>query len=313
LDEAHESASAPGGARCGARSGDGALGGARPGDGEIRDQPVVPQLVSLGFDDNAYADGIEWALAMMRRRKHADDTPLYASFFVTAMYLEAPKVVAALKDAVLEGHEIGNHTFSHAHGGHFSVLRWQDEIGACLTTISRKLGATVRGFRAPFLEWNEATFAAVRATGLEYDCSVYEEQIRWPWRRDDGVWSLPVLPVVVPAELHAQVARRIPDFDGTVTGFDYNLWVLHQMSAGEVMATLAHTLDERLAGNRAPLCLGMHSDLYSRDYAESMRATLSERRLAIEEFLDYALSRPDVRVVSHSQVLDYVNGPTLLS
>jgi hypothetical protein len=276
---------------------------------------MVPQLVSFGFDDNAYADGIEWALAMMRRRKHADGAPLYASFFVTAMYLDAPTVVAALQDALAEGHEIGNHTFSHAHGGHFSVERWRDEIDASLTTISRKLGcdAAVRGFRAPFLEWNENVFSALLASGLEYDCSVYEEEVRWPWRRDDGLWSLPVHPMVVPAELRAQISRRIPDFDGTVTGFDYNLWVLHQMSAGEVMATLAHTLDERSAGSRAPLCIGMHSDLYSRDYAEPMRATLSERRLAIEEFLDYALSRPDVRVVSHSQVIDYINGPTLLS
>src|SRR5262249_14107315 len=103
--EASQPASAPGAARRGGGSRESAPGGARRGDGESSAAPMVRQLVSFGFDDNAYADGIEWALAMMRRRKHADGTPLYASFFVTAMYLDAPTVVAALQDALAEGHE----------------------------------------------------------------------------------------------------------------------------------------------------------------------------------------------------------------
>src|SRR5262249_20351620 len=85
--EAQQSPSAHGAARLAGGTGDGHPTTARADDGQDRREPMVPQLVSFGFDDNAYADGIEWALTMMRRRKHADDTPLYASFFVTAMYL----------------------------------------------------------------------------------------------------------------------------------------------------------------------------------------------------------------------------------
>jgi peptidoglycan/xylan/chitin deacetylase (PgdA/CDA1 family) len=277
--------------------------GARNGR-EGAPKPRVPQLVSFGFDDNAHPDGIEWALNLFRKRRNPDGTPLRTSFFVTGMYLESRAVVHALDDAIADGHEIGNHTYSHAHGGEFSAAAWRGEIDACNKAIDRHLGAPVRGFRAPFLEWNDATFAAVRDSVLEYDCSVFEETARWPWQRADGLWSLPVVPMLIPEELAVA--------ESSITGFDYNLWVLGAMKSGDVMATLAHTLDHHLNGHRAPLFVGMHSDLYSRNYGGSMRATLAERRLAIEEFLDYALAKPDVRVVSHAQVLDYINAPQLL-
>ena len=303
VHEAKQSTCAFGGAGLGTGASDFAGAGARD-DRKGAAKPRVPQFVSFGFDDNAHPDGIEWALNLLRGRKHADGSPLRTSFFVTAMYLEQRAVVHALDDALADGHEIGNHTYSHAHGGEFSVATWRGEIDACNKAIDRHLGACVRGFRAPFLEWNDAVFVAVREAQLEYDCSVYEEGACWPSRREDGLWSLPVQPMIVPPEL----ARR----ESTITGFDYNLWVLGAMTAGEVMSTLAHTLDAHLADHRAPLFVGMHSDLYSRNYAEPMRETLSERRLAMEEFLEYALSKPDVRVVSHAQVLDYVNAPQLL-
>jgi peptidoglycan/xylan/chitin deacetylase (PgdA/CDA1 family) len=303
VHEAKQSARAPGGARSGTSARDLADAGARDGR-EGAGQPRVPQFVSFGFDDNAHPDGIEWALNLLRGRTNADGSPLRASFFVTAMYLEQRAVVHALDDALADAHEIGNHTYSHAHGGEFSIATWRGEIDACNKAIDRHLGARVRGFRAPFLEWNDAAFVAVREAQLEYDCSVYEDSACWPSRREDGLWSLPVQPMIVPPEL----ARR----ESTITGFDYNLWVLGAMSAGEVKSTLAHTLDAHLRDHRAPLFVGMHSDLYSKNNAEPMRETLAERRLAIEEFLDYALAKPDVRVVSHAQVLDYVNAPRLL-
>jgi hypothetical protein len=84
------------------------------------------------------------------------------------------------------------------------------------------------------------------------------------------------------------------------------------MTKGEFLATLKHTLDKRLQGNRAPLLFGAHTDYYSTKYTGAPNATSDERRAAIEEFIDYALSKPDVRIVSAKQVLDWMRLPQRL-
>src|SRR5262249_36319064 len=43
----------------------------------------VPQFVMLGFDDNAYADGINWVVdTLFANRKNADGSPARATFFL---------------------------------------------------------------------------------------------------------------------------------------------------------------------------------------------------------------------------------------
>jgi peptidoglycan/xylan/chitin deacetylase (PgdA/CDA1 family) len=137
-----------------------------------------------------------------------------------------------------------------------------------------------------------------------------------------GLWEMPAYAVIVPADeacarygvapgLRARCAARQPYFDardGKITGFDYNLWVCFGMSRAEFVATLCHTLDLRLAGNRAPFLFGGHTDYYSSKYAgEPMPgATLDERQAAVAEFLDYALARPEVRAVSTASVLSWI-------
>jgi peptidoglycan/xylan/chitin deacetylase (PgdA/CDA1 family) len=137
-----------------------------------------------------------------------------------------------------------------------------------------------------------------------------------------GLWEMPAYAVIVPPDeacarhgiapgLRARCAERQPYFDvrdGKITGFDYNLWVLFGMSRAEFVATLCHTLDLRLQGNRAPLLFGGHTDYYSSKYADEPMpgASLDERQAAVAEFLDYALSKPEVRAVSTREVLSWI-------
>src|SRR5439155_17149483 len=94
-----------------------------------------------------------------------------------------------------------------------------------------------------------------------------------------GLWELPVHPVVCPADevadrhgvigLRAELVRRggaaleRASRQGKVTGFDWNMWFQYRMSRAEFVATLKHTLDLRLAGNRCPFLFGGHSDFYT--------------------------------------------------
>ena len=198
------------------------------------------------------------------------------------------------------------------------------------------------GFRAPFLEYGPPLFPALRERGVAYDCSVevgFEDGLDgtdypWPFRVAPGyggrgpraaaeLWELPVYALIVPpdeeaarygvepglrARLH-QVHDWFDPADGKITGFDWNVWVSFRMTAPEVLATLRYTLDRRLAGNRAPLTFGTHSDLYSEQYPEQLATTAEERRRALEAFLDDALARPDVRVVSARQLLAWLRAP----
>ncbi|MCL2722193.1 MAG: hypothetical protein FWD47_12765, partial [Treponema sp.] len=96
--------------------------------------------------------------------------------------------------------------------------------------------------------------------------------------------------------------------DGKITGLDYNCLAEFQMNGNEFLATLKYTLDLRLNGNRCPFALGGHTGIYASGY-ESEPAILipvRERQKAIEDFLDYALSKPNVYVTSPIKVIDWM-------
>lgn len=200
------------------------------------------------------------------------------------------------------------------------------------------------GFRTPYLEHGPPLFPALREAGVRYDCSIQEGfearfgagDVYWPYRiaREYGgaaanaseLWEIPSYALVVPpdeecarygvapglrARLHAVRDYFNPE-DGKITGFDWNLWVEFGMSREEVVATFRYTLDRRLAGNRAPLTFGAHSDIYSEQYSAELPTTAGERRQALREILDHALARPEVRVVSARQILEWVRAPVPL-
>ncbi|MCK9523679.1 MAG: polysaccharide deacetylase family protein [Proteobacteria bacterium] len=158
----------------------------------------------------------------------------------------------------------------------------------------------------------------------------HDVQVSWgsraPLTRHPGLYEMPVYVFIAPPDelceqygvpqgLRDRLKQRqdyLDAADGKITGFDYNLWALFQMSGDEVLATLKYTFDMRMKGNRAPFLLGMHSDMYAAEYAEPLAATPQERRAAIEKFLDYALSHPQVRVVPVRDVLDWIKSPAPL-
>jgi peptidoglycan/xylan/chitin deacetylase (PgdA/CDA1 family) len=344
----------------------------------------VPMLVALSFDDNAYSGlagsggegGMSWALEMLAARNNVDGTAVQASFYMTSTYIgtwiaESPTFVKrSWNGAVVAGHEIGNHTHQHAHGSNFGVQEWTEEIATCTDWLTRPFNpmeangspdpaagpgadpAGVLGFRAPFLEYNDAALQTVRDLAFHYDTSIEDgwqpEQdgtnYMWPYTLDSGspghdvlvgwglhdpitahpgLWELPLHPVVVPPDevceqygvapgLRGRLQAIHSWFDtasGKITGFDYNLWVLFGMTSAEFVATLKYTLDQRLAGNRAPFIIGAHTDYYSSRYTGAPNTTWQERQASIEEFVDYALAKPEVRMTSVGEVLDFVRNP----
>src|SRR5436190_11261901 len=177
----------------------------------------VPQLVAIGFDDNSLAGsddgrdgGVHWALEMMRGRTNPvgrgqaatfDGAPARLAFYLASSFLESSALQSAhaleraWRTAFDDGHELGNHTHSHAHGRAFGTFEWRAEIERCAERLGRiGLPASQRGFRAPYLEYGDAVFEALAALGFHYDCSVEDgwqrdmdgTNYRWPYTLDRG-------------------------------------------------------------------------------------------------------------------------------
>lgn len=212
--------------------------------------------------------------------------------------------------------------------------------------------AGVIGFRTPFLEYNAATFAAATAEGQVYDTSIEEGEqtgqdgtnFLWPYTLDQGspgnaasfppdspkrvgahpgLWEIPIHVFLVPADTHCarygvapglreRLGRNLQQAYGSastapaekISGLDWNVLEAGKAEPGEFLAILKHTLDLRLAGNRAPFMVGGHTALYPADKPG--------RRQAMEEFIAYALGKPEVRFVTGRQLLEWMRRPQAL-
>ena len=143
-------------------------------------------------------------------------------------------------------------------------------------------------------------------------------------REHPGLWELPVYAFLVPPDelcktygvnsgFRARMKEKNDYFEidqGKITGMDWNLWFEYGMDKAEFLATLKYTLDLRLQGNRCPLTVGLHSAIYSDKSAEvPPKTTVQERREAVSEFLEYALSKPEVRIASAKELLAWLQSP----
>lgn len=213
--------------------------------------------------------------------------------------------------------------------------------------------AGVIGFRTPFLAYNAATFAAVAAEGQVYDTSIEEGEapdrdgtnFLWPYTLDQGspgnaasfppgspkrvgahpgLWEIPLNVFLIPADadcarygiapgLRARIGANLKVAYGSgsgeptdkITGLDWNVLEAAKCDGPEFLAILKHTLDLRLAGNRAPFMVGGHTALYPADKPG--------RRQAMESFIAYALSKPEVRFVTGGQLLGWLRQPQPLA
>jgi len=109
-----------------------------------------------------------------------------------------------------------------------------------------------------------------------------------------------------------------------VTGFDFNTWILYGMTNANWQATMRHTLDLRINGNRAPMQFGMHTDYYTPIYDNATLQnsfniggwglsavrrwnTWDTRQDETEKFVNHALSR-QVQFVTGIQLVERMRG-----
>lgn len=332
-----------------------------PGDLAIAD---VPMFVMIGFDDNPDVEPMTWIIDYLAEKTNPvgsgqaatfDGSPTRVAFYSNGKYLENSAPLRALhRRAFRAGHELGNHTHNHFHGGEFTAETWTQEMRLCREAL---IGCGIPnesmiGFRTPFLEYNDHMLAVVRQMGLVYDTSIEEgihhdedgTNFLWPFTLDNGspgnayyhapgaakhitshpgLWEIPLHVFMVPPddlaveyEIEPGLAERIQNSiksiqgwewsaeNRKITGLDWNVLEGADRTGSEFLAILKHTLELRLKGNRAPLMVGGHTAMYPESQPE--------RRAAMETFIDFALSHPEVRLVTPAKLLEWLRAPVAL-
>ncbi len=275
-----------------------------------------------------------------------DGTPARATFYLIGVHETYGKALCdAHRNAYLKGHEIGNHTYNHQPAS--TEAGWREELSKTNAYITRSYncddsGATanglgipasqIYGIRAPMDAYNSAmytvgqelgfTYGASTATGYSFNGDDATSHY-WPGTLETefprqgilpstgshpGFWEIPQSRLDVP-----------PELGGGQIGYCDSDWFYKtpdrsvERPASEIAAILKYNLDKHLAGNRAPLHLCLHGNAWGKAEHESSRsARVLALQAALKDFLDYALSKPEARVVRQIDVINWMKNPVPL-
>ncbi len=103
---------------------------------------LVPSMVSLTFDDGPDPDWTPSVLDILRAQG------IKATFFVTGE--NAQEQPELLRRIVSEGHELGNHSYSHPNLSEVSISRIKLELNSTQRVIESTIGRSVVLFRPPY-------------------------------------------------------------------------------------------------------------------------------------------------------------------
>jgi peptidoglycan/xylan/chitin deacetylase (PgdA/CDA1 family) len=146
-----------------------------------------------------------------------------------------------------------------------------------------------------------------------------------------GLWELPITTLIIPPDAVASkyyfktgLRDRIKSHaaslfyepsSGKITGVDYTLLIEAGVTGDEMRAILEYNLDLHLSGNRSPLVFVAHSHLYAFSTPEDNPDTPSDaerkaRWKGLTEFIAYALTKPEVRVVAGRDIIEWMSAIT---
>ncbi|KAL4425709.1 hypothetical protein ABPG75_009725 [Micractinium tetrahymenae] len=264
----------------------------------------APQFVVLTNDDAATVITTPAVLAMLDKAGvNRNGCPLPATWFISIEYSQ----VEFVQQLYMKGHEIATHTYHHVG------LPNATEIVSARTWLNQTAGVPlekVRGFRGPFLLHNEQQREVLEANGFLYDSSITSTwgpgsfspdgaHNVWPFTMDYGV---PIDCTIgtgscSTTESHPGLWEfplwNVQDDDG-------NVLASMDPADGNITELYIRELKRNYNGNRAPVGVYLHAArlIGSQEVADQYSA-----------FFRYALSLPDVWVVTIAEVLRWMVNP----
>lgn len=137
--------------------------------------PTQNKVIALTFDDGPDHTKTPEILSLLKQYQAK------ATFFVVGNRVEKfPEIV---KQASLEGHEIGNHSFDHASFQNISRTKFLNELNRTQEAIYKATGQRPTLFRPPGGSYNEAAVNICKDNQLL--------MILWSWDQDTKDWTAP--------------------------------------------------------------------------------------------------------------------------
>src|SRR5690606_23599356 len=100
------------------------------------------RVVYLTFDDGPVPEVTDFVL------EELDQRGMKATFFMVGQNIDKhPDTAWKVKN---QGHQIGNHTYNHLNGFHFSTREYLANFSKCQSTLDEVLGIRSQLFRAPY-------------------------------------------------------------------------------------------------------------------------------------------------------------------
>lgn len=143
--------------------------------------PMEQKAIALTFDDGPNPTYTPQILELLKQY-HAK-----ATFFVTGSRVEKYPTLA--KQEVIEGHELANHTYSHASMRRISSEKLQDELRKADQAIYNVTGQKSHLFRPPGGHYDETIVNAAKQAGYTV--------VMWSWDEDTRDWSKPGVKKIV--------------------------------------------------------------------------------------------------------------------
>jgi peptidoglycan/xylan/chitin deacetylase (PgdA/CDA1 family) len=113
-------------------------------------------------------------VAVPRAAEWARSLGVPLTWFAVGRDLERTQSADALRALAEAGHEIANHSYSHAYDLSCRAPReLREEIDGGARAVERATGSAPRGFRAPGYTVTDELFSALSELGVTYDSSVF--------------------------------------------------------------------------------------------------------------------------------------------
>ncbi|MEV7728994.1 hypothetical protein AB0P15_30285 [Streptomyces sp. NPDC087917] len=289
------------------------------GAGEVGNG-LFPRFLKVAKDHGAamtfFLSGLYLLPESKRDLYHPPNNPVGASDIGYLKDENVRRTLGHVREAWLDGHEIGTHFNGHFCGGKGSVAHWtpddwQSEIDQAVSFVTNwrtntgftdlpplpfDYGKELIGARTPCLLGQESLLPTARKLGWRYDASSSGGLQQWPERKD-GIWDLPLQSLPFPG--HA--------FE--VLSMDYNILANQSKSSTKGVPAnypswLTQATSTYIGGfrrayetNRAPLFIGNHFEEWNGGIYMD----------AVEEALKSMADKKDVRLVSFRQFTDWLD------
>lgn len=213
--------------------------------------------------------------------------------------------------AIAEGHEIGSHLNGHfAGGGIWNQADWLSEIDQFYSLLNQSASLSgipsanfpgidkIKGIRAPNLSKNNSFYTALNLKSYTYDTSVVAKIDAEPYKIGN-LWEVPL--------------KNIPlsGTKDTIISMDYNFWSRqtgaedkvkkdtqeYSKLKEQVVSSYLNYFQSQYRGSRSPVVIGHHFSLWNDGLYFD----------AIKDFATQVCGLPEVRCVTFSEYVNYLN------